>query len=226
MNLPLDNPLKRSRAVDRIIASVSQMGIYQTIAVVLYTLETEPTVTFPGWLAPPKEVVLAKDLSLHHWVKPMGFLIFAMAVSMAAGVIFYSVLRDALNESPKMVWHSQSANTKLVDACMEGGSSARLVSVAALIGFAVTFIQHILKAWGLDLTMIDLSGFSDPVVGEEVVIFGRQGEREISADDIAEWDGTLNYEVLCRISKRVVRVYLKSGKIDSLKTLLGVHEGS
>lgn len=76
----------------------------------------------------------------------------------------------------------------------------------------------------MDMTMIDLSGFSRPEVGEEVVIFGRQGDSRISADDIAQWDGTLNYEVLCRISKRVVRVYMRSGKIDSLKSLLGVHE--
>lgn len=77
----------------------------------------------------------------------------------------------------------------------------------------------------MDMTMIDVSGLSNPAVGEEVVIFGKQGESEISADDVASWDGTLNYEVLSRISKRVVRVYLLSGKIDSLKTLLGVHEG-
>jgi alanine racemase len=76
----------------------------------------------------------------------------------------------------------------------------------------------------MDMTMIDLSEFPDARVGEEVVIFGRQGEGEIAADHIAQWDGTLNYEVLCRISKRVVRVYIKSGKVDSLKTLLGVHE--
>lgn len=141
-----------------LIASVSQMAIYQTLAVVLYMLETEPDVVFPGWLAPPKEVVLAKDLSLVHWVKPMGFLIFAMAVSMFAGVIFYTVLRDALNRSPKMVWPSQSANTKLVDACMEGGGSARLVTVAALTGFALTLLQHLPALWGVDLTMLDLSG--------------------------------------------------------------------
>jgi alanine racemase len=78
----------------------------------------------------------------------------------------------------------------------------------------------------MDMTMVDLSGFTDPTVGEEIVIIGRQDERVISADDVAEWDGTLNYEVLCRISKRVVRVYLRSGTVDSLKTLLGVHEGS
>lgn len=76
----------------------------------------------------------------------------------------------------------------------------------------------------MDMTMVDLAGFESPRVGEEVVIFGRQGESSISADDIAQWDGTLNYEVLCRISKRVVRVYLRSGRIESTKSLLGVQE--
>ena len=76
----------------------------------------------------------------------------------------------------------------------------------------------------MDMTMIDLSRFPDARVGEEVVLFGRQGEAEISADEIAQWAGTLNYEILCRISKRVVRVYLLRGKVDSLKTLLGVQE--
>lgn len=78
----------------------------------------------------------------------------------------------------------------------------------------------------MDMTMIDLSGFEDPRVGEEVVIFGRQGEEEISVDEIAQWEGTLNYEILCRISKRVARLYLLKGKVESLKTLLGMHEHS
>jgi len=76
----------------------------------------------------------------------------------------------------------------------------------------------------MDMTMLDLSGFPDAAVGEEVVIFGRQGSEEITADDVARWDETLNYEVLCRISKRVARVYIRSGRIESMKTLLGVRE--
>lgn len=78
----------------------------------------------------------------------------------------------------------------------------------------------------MDMTMVDLSGFENPRVGEEIVIFGRQGEEEISADEIAQWEGTLNYEILCRISKRVARLYLLKGKVESLKTLLGMHEHS
>ena len=84
---------------------------------------------------------------------------------------------------------------------------------------------HIVGRVTMDMTMIDLTGFDDPVSGEEVVIFGRQGEMELSVDDVAGWDGSLNYEVLCRISKRVVRIYMKSGRVESLKSLLGVHEG-
>lgn len=76
----------------------------------------------------------------------------------------------------------------------------------------------------MDMTMVDLTGFDDVRVGEEVVIFGKQGGEKIDVDDTAQWDGTLNYEVLCRISKRVVRVYMKKGKVDTLKTLHSVHE--
>ncbi len=76
----------------------------------------------------------------------------------------------------------------------------------------------------MDMTMIDLTGFDDPASGEEVVIFGNQGEKKLSVDDVAGWDGSLNYEVLCRISKRVVRIYMKSGRVESLKSLLGIHE--
>jgi len=76
----------------------------------------------------------------------------------------------------------------------------------------------------MDMTVLDLSGFDDPKTGEEVVIFGRQGNDEITVDDIARWDETLNYEVLCRISKRVTRVYVENGRVESLKTLLGVRQ--
>jgi alanine racemase len=76
----------------------------------------------------------------------------------------------------------------------------------------------------MDMTMIDLSGFEDACVGEEIVIFGRQGQASIDVDEIAQWEGTLNYEILCRISKRVARIYMTKGIVDSLKTLLGMHE--
>lgn len=43
--------------------------------------------------------------------------------------------------------------------------------------------------------------------GDEAVLIGRQGGEAISADDLAGWLGTISYEVLCAIGKRVPRFY-------------------
>ncbi len=60
----------------------------------------------------------------------------------------------------------------------------------------------------MDMTMIDVTGVPDARVGDEVVLIGRQDTEEISADEVAEIQGTISYEVLCRIGPRVPRVYL------------------
>lgn len=65
----------------------------------------------------------------------------------------------------------------------------------------------------MDQTMIDLgpavAGAPCPVqVGDEVVLIGRQDEARITADEIAELMGTINYEVTCLIADRVPRVYV------------------
>ncbi len=59
----------------------------------------------------------------------------------------------------------------------------------------------------MDLTMLDVGGVPDVRVGEEVVIFGRQGPEVIPADEIAAALGTINYEIVCDLTARVARVY-------------------
>lgn len=59
----------------------------------------------------------------------------------------------------------------------------------------------------MDMTLVDVTG--DGIkVGDEVVLIGSQGAETISADDVAEKIGTINYEVICGIGKRVPRVYI------------------
>ncbi|MBN2334839.1 hypothetical protein JXL21_04720, partial [Candidatus Bathyarchaeota archaeon] len=145
-----------------LITSVTSMGVYQTLGFILYMLETEPLASYPTWIAPPMEVIQAKDLSLRHWIGPITFFGAAAAVSLAAGFIYYTVLRDELNRNPKMVWPNQAATTKLVDACMTGGGSARLVALSAAIGFTITMLQNLPMLWGIDLTTLDLSGLLPP----------------------------------------------------------------
>jgi len=59
----------------------------------------------------------------------------------------------------------------------------------------------------MDLTCLDVSHVADCGVGDEVVVLGRQGDGEIRAEEVAGWAGTIGYEVLTNISRRVPRVY-------------------
>ena len=59
----------------------------------------------------------------------------------------------------------------------------------------------------MDMTMTDVTDVPDARVGDEAVLIGRQGAEEISADEVAEIQGTISYEVLCRIGPRVPRIY-------------------
>ena len=61
----------------------------------------------------------------------------------------------------------------------------------------------------MDMTMVDLTGLPDVKVGSEVEIFGRRQ----SVDRLAEILNTISYELLCAVSKRVPRVYLRDGQV-------------
>ncbi|GAB2025710.1 alanine racemase [Lactovum odontotermitis] len=45
-------------------------------------------------------------------------------------------------------------------------------------------------------------------IGTKVVLIGRDGDLEITADDIADYRGTINYEILTSLSDRIYREYL------------------
>ena len=59
----------------------------------------------------------------------------------------------------------------------------------------------------MDMIMIDVTDVSDPKVGDEVVLIGGRGKETIAVDEIAHWAGTIPYEILCGMSKRLPRVY-------------------
>lgn len=60
----------------------------------------------------------------------------------------------------------------------------------------------------MDLMVIDVSHLPDAAVNDEVILMGRQGDEEISATDLAEKAGTINWEIVTRIGSRVRRVYV------------------
>jgi len=58
----------------------------------------------------------------------------------------------------------------------------------------------------MDLTMVDVTDIPGVQLGDEVVLWGRQQGAEIAVAEVAEWQGSITYEVLTRLGKRVPRV--------------------
>jgi len=67
----------------------------------------------------------------------------------------------------------------------------------------------------MDQCMIDATGL-DVTSGDEVVLFGSDGKKHITIDEVAQSINTINYEIVCMISKRVPRVYVKNGDIVNI----------
>lgn len=156
-----------------------------------------------------------------------------------AGIMLYGVYpsdevgRDNVNLKPVMTFKTRVGHVKYIDE-NEGVSygliykADRHMKVATLpVGYADGYSRlltskaevlikssrrEIIGRICMDQLMIDL-GKSKAQVGDEVVLFGYNEKEELSVDEVAKWLNTINYEVLCMISRRVPRVYIKSGEI-------------
>jgi alanine racemase len=68
----------------------------------------------------------------------------------------------------------------------------------------------------MDQCVVDIDRIPEVNLDDEVVVIGRQGADEITADEVAGWANTINYEIVTGISARVPRVFLRNGKITTL----------
>ena len=65
----------------------------------------------------------------------------------------------------------------------------------------------------MDQTVIDVTDIENIKIGDEVVIFSDGNNNTPTASELATFAGTINYEIICAVSKRVPRVYIKNGII-------------
>ncbi len=81
----------------------------------------------------------------------------------------------------------------------------------------VCICNHRCKVAGnvcMDQLMADITGYDDIKIGDTVILFGKCGNNSITVEEVAQKAGTINYEILCAVSKRVPRVYIQSDKRD------------
>ncbi len=65
----------------------------------------------------------------------------------------------------------------------------------------------------MDQCMIDVTDVPDAAVGDEVVLFGSQGQASVPLSELSHIIGTIDHEILCNINRRVPRIYVKDGQV-------------
>jgi len=76
----------------------------------------------------------------------------------------------------------------------------------------------------MDQTIIDVSDIPAVRAGDEVIALGRQGDEEVTADDLAALAGTIGYEIVTTVGRRVARLYVQGGRPFRLASQLGEWE--
>ena len=61
----------------------------------------------------------------------------------------------------------------------------------------------------MDTATIDVTEVDGVAPGDVATFIGADGDERIGAEQVAEWGGTISYEVLCAIGRRVERRYVE-----------------
>lgn len=143
-----------------------------------------------------------------------------------------SVLEDRsldLPVRPVLSWKTRIFSLRDVGAGQAIGYSGAYVTpgparIAALpVGYADGLSRHLSSSGrvivqdqyapivgnvSMDITLVDITGIPGAEIGTEVVILGQSEHCSVTATDHAQLAGTIPYEILCNISKRVPRNYI------------------
>jgi alanine racemase len=71
----------------------------------------------------------------------------------------------------------------------------------------------------MDMAMVDVTAIPAAVVGDVVTLLGRDGDAEVTADELADLADTISWEILSGVAARVPRLYLRGGQVTAVTTL-------
>lgn len=162
-----------------------------------------------------------------------------------AGIIIYGIYPSAdfdksmIDLKPAMTFKSRVSHIKELDkgTALSYGRTYTLVNKAKIatvsVGYADGYMRSLsnkavvsvcgrqAKQTGricMDQCMIDVTAVNNINVGDEVILFG--GSDQFSAENTAELIGTIGYELICAVGRRVPRIYIRDGEVTEVTNYL------
>ena len=185
------------------------------------------------------------EIPIKHLNNSAGTMVFNQMYDMVrCGIILYGLYPSAdvdkslISLKPAMEWRARISHIKTLPAGREisyGGTyiTTRDTVVATIpVGYADGYprclsnkgkvivngqLANIIGRVCMDQFMIDITDIPNVKIGDTVTLIGKDGDTLLTMEEVSEQAHSFNYELPCRISRRVPRVYIKDGK--EIKTI-------
>lgn len=185
------------------------------------------------------------EIPIKHLNNSAGTMVFNQMYDMVrCGIILYGLYpsddvdKSLLSLKPAMEWRARISHIKTLPAGREisyGGTykTSRDTVVATIpVGYADGYprclsnkgrvivngqLANIIGRVCMDQFMIDITDIPNVKIGDTVTLIGKDGDTLLTMEEVSEQAHSFNYELPCRISRRVPRVYVKDGK--EIKTI-------
>ncbi len=193
--------------------------------------ETVQTIRARGMEVPIRHVSNSAAVILwpeaHMEMARVGIAAYGMWPSPETRVAAMMAGRSGVRLGPALTWKARIAQVRRVDAgtCVGYGLTYRTTHPILLAVIPVGYYDGYDREMGnrahvlvggirapvrgrvcMNMFMVDVTDSQRPGPGDEVVLLGRQGDEEVTAELMASWTGTINYEVTTRIRETLPRV--------------------
>lgn len=180
------------------------------------------------------------DIPVKHLNNSAGIMNFDDHFDMVrAGIVLYGLYpgeevdKNLLDIKPAMKWIAEISHIKELEPGREISYGAtyktdKKCTVATIpVGYADGYPRclsnvgkvlvngkeaPILGRICMDQFMIDVTGIENVVVGSTVTLVGEDGGATLSMEEVSQQAHSFNYELPCRIARRVPRIYIKNGE--------------
>lgn len=181
------------------------------------------------------------NIPVKHLNNSAGIMVFDDTYDMVrSGIITYGLYpsgevdKSLLDIKPAMEWKTHISHIKTLEAGREisyGGTYTTekdTVVATVPVGYADGYPRclsnlgrviingkyaKILGRVCMDQFMVDVTDIPDVKLEDEVTLVGRDGDAVLTMEEVSELAHSFNYELPCRISRRVPRVYVKNKEI-------------
>lgn len=186
------------------------------------------------------------DVPVKHISNSAGIMVFDDSFDMVrAGIITYGLYpseqvdKSLLALEPAMEWKSSVSYIKTLGPGREVSygatykTTADTVVATIPVGYADGYPRclgnkgrviingayaPIIGRICMDQFMVDVTGIKGVGVGSPVTLIGSQGDLRLTMEEVSQAADSFNYELPCRISRRVPRIYYKNGEIYKITT--------